>query len=334
MRRRLNEKEDAVTHVIEFTIALTVFVLVLQAFTSSMNFRIGIDLDNNDNRVVMAREVMSELAGSEGKIDNSTEWEKWEFGSGELQLKNGVTVGILNSNGEIDKDKCDALKKFPNTDLRSELDIEEQLRIEVRTLVPNEIVCEWGNTADNAPMSVKNEKYLLYNDGTNAIPSVLTVTIHSGQPPTTNLYMTEVMYNPVTSSSNYEWIEIYNPNNVAVYLNSWKISDITEEDSIVPEGSEEITLPAKGVGILTTSKTVFRDTYGNHEYVFLVEDTAIGNGLSNSDNLTLSKQSFEDTFSYTKDMGADGNGKTLTRSCYNCETWTEANESAGTYSKA
>ena len=129
MRRRLNEKEDAVTHVIEFTIALTVFVLVLQAFTSSMNFRIGIDLDNNDNRVVMAREVMSELAGSEGKIDNSTEWEKWEFGSGDLQLKDGVTVGILNSNGEIDKDKCDALKKFPNTDLRSELDIEVQLRI-------------------------------------------------------------------------------------------------------------------------------------------------------------------------------------------------------------
>ena len=183
-------------------------------------------------------------------------------------------------------------------------------------------------------MSVKNEKYLLYNDGTNAIPSVLTVTIHSGQPPTTNLYMTEVMYNPVSSSSNYEWIEIYNPNTVAVYLNSWKISDLTEEDSIVPEGSEEITLPAKGVGILTTSKTVFRDTYGNHEYVFLVEDTAIGNGLSNSDNLTLSKQSFKDTFSYTKSMGADGNGKTLTRSCYNCETWTEANESAGTYSKA
>ena len=44
MKRRNIIEEDAVTHVIEFTIALTVFVIILQAFTSSMNFRIGIDL--------------------------------------------------------------------------------------------------------------------------------------------------------------------------------------------------------------------------------------------------------------------------------------------------
>ena len=66
MKRRHIIEEDAVTHVIEFTIALTVFVLILQAFTSSMNFRIGIDLNKNDNNIVMAREVVSELTGSQG----------------------------------------------------------------------------------------------------------------------------------------------------------------------------------------------------------------------------------------------------------------------------
>ena len=64
MRRTLPKEENAVTHVIEFTIALTVFVLLIQAFTSSMNHRIGIDLDINDDKVVMAREAISELAGS------------------------------------------------------------------------------------------------------------------------------------------------------------------------------------------------------------------------------------------------------------------------------
>ena len=59
MRHELNRDKNAVTHVIEFTIALTIFVLILQAFHSSMDYRIGIDLDNNDNRVVMAREVIS-----------------------------------------------------------------------------------------------------------------------------------------------------------------------------------------------------------------------------------------------------------------------------------
>ena len=31
-------------------------------------------------------------------------------------MRNGVTVGLLNSNGEIDKDKCEALGKFPYFD--------------------------------------------------------------------------------------------------------------------------------------------------------------------------------------------------------------------------
>jgi len=331
MKKNLNKKENAVTHVIEFTIALTVFVLILQAFTSSMNYRIGIDLDHNDNRVVMAREVISELTGSEGKIGNSTEWEILEFGTGEVQLRDGLTIGLLNAENEIDKDKCDALSKFPNNDLRSELEVTEQLRIEVRTLVPNEVVCLWGGNPDTATMSVNSEKYLLYDNGISSIPAVLTVTVYAGEPPTDNIYMTEVMYNPTKNTYNYEWIEVYNPNSVAIYVSGWTISDLTEEDNIVAEGSEAMTIPAKKVGILTASKTVFRDTYGDYAYVFLVEDTAIGNGLSNTDNLTLSKGWFKDVFSYTKNDGADGNGKTLTRSCYNCDSWNEAVESAGTF---
>ena len=38
MRHELNRDENAVTHVIEFTIALTIFVLILQAFHSSISF--------------------------------------------------------------------------------------------------------------------------------------------------------------------------------------------------------------------------------------------------------------------------------------------------------
>ena len=113
--------EKAVTHVIEFTIALTVFVLILQAFTSAMNFRIGIDLDNNDNRIVMAREVVSELTGSMGNFKNITNWDALEFGIGETQLKDGGIVGLLNSNGELDSKKCKALGKFPYPNLKNEL---------------------------------------------------------------------------------------------------------------------------------------------------------------------------------------------------------------------
>jgi hypothetical protein len=330
MKRELNRNVDAVSHVIEFTIALTVFVLILQAFHSSMDFRIGIDLDNDDNRVVMAREVVSELTGSEGKIGDVTNWESLEFGIGTVQLRNGVTVGLLNSNGELDSDKCNALGKFPYTALRDELEVEAQLRIEIRTLVPDESVCLWGGDPSSSSISVTSDRHMLYNDGTNTLPAVLTVTIYEGSPPVSNIYLTEIMYNPSSSGANYEWIEVYNPNSIAIYISSWSIADLKEKDSITPEDGEIITIPAKTPGILTASPTIFKNTYGDYGYVFSVEDTSIGNGLDNTDNITLSKRSFSDSFSYTVDKGANANGKTLTRSCYNCDDWAEATESAGT----
>jgi|TARA_B110000263_G_scaffold134504_1_gene116812 hypothetical protein len=325
MKQRLITTEDAVTHVIEFTMALTIFVLLIQSFTSAMNYRIGIDLDNNDNRVVMAREVISELTGSQGKINNVTNWEDYEFGTGEAQLRNGITVGLLNSNGNLDKDKCDALGKFPYNPLKNELEVTQELRIEIRTIIPDESVCIWGGDPKDSSISVKSERYMLYNDSSKLLPSVLTVTIFEGNSLGNKIYLTEVMYNPTNNGVDYEWIEVYNPNPTAIYIGNWIIADNVDKDKILPGNDDDlIVLPANKVGILTTSPSVYKSTYGNYTNVFSVEDMAIGNGLGTNETLTLSKGSFEDTFSYTKSDGADGNGKSLTRSCYNCETWNEA----------
>jgi len=330
MRRNLHRDENGVTHVIEFTIALTVFVLLVQAFTSSMNYRIGIDLDNNDERVVMAREVLYELTGSEGKIGNVTNWEDFEFGVGTTQLKDGATVGLLNSDGELDKDKCNALQKFPYTPLRNELEVTQHLRIEVHTLVPDETVCLWGGDSSNATISVKSEKYMLYNDGTNTLPAILTVTVFEGANPSSKIYMTEIMYNPTDNGNQYEWVEVYNPNPFAIYITSWTIKDLEDSDLIVSDDDETLTIPGNKAGILTTSPTVFKETYVNYAYVFSVEDTAIGNGLGNSETITLSRGNYAETFSYTTSDGANGNGKSLTRSCYNCKVWNEAVTSPST----
>tara|TARA_B100001250_G_scaffold410682_1_gene437620 strand:- start:531 stop:1526 length:996 start_codon:yes stop_codon:yes gene_type:complete len=330
MKKRNINEEDAVTHVIEFTIALTVFVIILQAFTSSMNFRIGIDLNKNDNNIVMAREVISELTGSEGLINEATNWENNEYGIGTVQLRNGTTVGILNNAGEIDSEKCDSLSKFPYYSLKKELGVTEQLRIEVQTLVPKETVCLWGGNPDTAAVSFESQRYLLYNDSAESIPALLTVTVYEGDTPSSNLYLTEVMYSPQNNGFGYEWIEFYNPNNIAIFVSSWSIADTKEEDNIISEENEIITIPAKSVGILTSSPSTFRETYLNYKYVFSVEDLAIGDGLGTTETIILSKNSYNDLFSYSSDDGANGNGKTLTRSCYNCADWNEANASPGT----
>ena len=170
------------------------------------------------------------------------------------------------------------------------------------------------------------------NTGSAVLPATLTVTIfEGGEIPDNKIYMTEVMYNPEQRASDYEWIEVYNPNSAAIYFAGWKISDSGDDDLILPENEEnKITLPANSVGILTSSPATYKETHGDYEYVFSVEDTAIGDGLGDDETLTLSKGSFDDTYTYTSDDGADENGKTLTRSCYNCETWAEAVASPST----
>jgi len=329
MKKRDVDREDAVTHVIEFTIALTVFVLILQAFTSSMNFRIGIDLNKNDNNIVMAREVTSELTGSQGLIGSSTEWENNEYGIGSVQLRNGTTIGIMNSDGEIDSTKCNALGKFPYYALKDELEVEQQLRIEVETLIPKETVCLWGGNPDSSSVSFESQRYLLYNDSSKSIPAVLTVTVYEGKTPNDNLYLTEIMHSPTNTGFGYEWIEFYNPNDIAIYVNKWSISDSDERDNIIPGDTEVITIPAKSVGILTSAPSTFKSTYVDYKYTFSVEDLSIGNGLGVSETVTLSRNYYNDAISYTADDGANENGKSLTRSCYNCDDWNEAIPSAG-----
>ena len=331
MRKEIVNNDSAVTHVIEFTIAITVFVLIFQAFTSSMHYRIGIDLDNEDNYVVMAREVISELTGSEGLVGNQTDWETLEFGTGNPNLEDGAIIGLLNSDGELDYKKCNALNKFPYHALLNELDLKAELLIEINTIVPNKKVCTWGGNPKDSTISISSERYMLYDNGTNILPAKLTVTVYEGRNPITNIYLTEVMYNPIKSGANYEWVEIYNPNSVAAYLSEWTISDIQEKDSFTNGNDDTLTLPGKTIGIVSASPSIFKTEYGDYDYVFAVEDTAIGNGLDDLDNLTLSRSAFSDKLSYTSEDGANGDGKTLTRECYNCAKWNPEEHSAGKF---
>ena len=137
------------------------------------------------------------------------------------------------------------------------------------------------------------------------------------------------MYNPIKTGVGYEWIEFYNPNDIAIFVNSWSIADSNEKDNIIPNEGEIITIPAKKVGIFTSSPKLFKETYSDYKYIFSVEDLAIGNGLGNNETIILSKNSYNDVFSYTIADGANANGKTLSRSCYNCNTWNETNASPG-----
>ncbi len=219
-------REEGVTHVIEFTFALTLFLLIIQAFSTTMDFRIGVDLDSNDNRIAATRSITLELAGSSGNASGTVNWETLEWGTGSPQLSAGLTVGLLAATGVLSLAKCEALAKFTYNGLRDELGTKEGRSVEVRTLSPDARVSFWGGDVSKSTVSVTEERILLLRTADGDVPAKLRVTLFSGVTPDTTLRLTEVMYQPVAGT---EWVEIYNPSDGELSLEGLSLTDDHEE---------------------------------------------------------------------------------------------------------
>ena len=313
-------REEGVTHVIEFTFALTLFLLIIQAFSTTMDFRIGVDLDSNDNRIAATRSITLELAGSSGNASGTVDWETLEWGTGSPQLSAGLTVGLLAETGVLSLAKCEALAKFTYNGLRDELGTKEGMSVEVRTLSPDARVSFWGGDVSKATVSVTEERILLLRTADGDVPAKLRVTLFSGVTPDTTLRLTEVMYQPVAGT---EWVEIYNPAYVAAEVDGWKLSDLAEDDLILGAEGETLTIPARSAAVVAASPTDFASRYPGVSYVFGLEDSAIGDGLGNiADTIALGYHSYSDALAYEDDDGANGDGNSLTRDCPTCDNWT------------
>ena len=325
----MRRDEQGVTHVIEYTLALTLFILLLQSFTTTMEFRLGIDLDRQDQRYPAVRVVLGELTGSAGNASGIEAWEALEWGTGETQLRNGTTVGLLASDGVLSAAKCQALAKFPYSGLREELGVIDGLAIEVRTLSPDARVIFWGGDLDSASISVTEERLLLLRTAEgDVVPAKLRVSLFEAPFKSDILYLTEIMYAPTSGT---EWVELYNPRDTAVLLPGWKLSDLAEDDLITGTATEQLSIPARTAAVIAASPAIFAGDYPLVSYVFGVEDSALGNGLGDSgDSLTLSYGAL----SYTKSWeaatdGADGDGNSLTRDCATCDGWTATTATPG-----
>ena len=63
------------------------------------------------------------------------------------------------------------------------------------------------------------------------------------------------MYSPQSNGFDYEWVEFYNPNDIAIFVNSWTIADNQQKDNIVSEENEIIRFLQKCRN-LTSSSTL------------------------------------------------------------------------------
>jgi hypothetical protein len=99
------------------------------------------------------------------------------------------------------------------------------------------------------------------------------------------LLISEVLYDPLGTEPNEEWIEIYNNTASPMELIDWTINDNVSTDVISPT----VTIPVGGCLVIAASSEDFSTNYPDFtgDIVF-VADGKIGNGLGNSgDRLIL-----------------------------------------------
>ncbi len=152
-----------------------------------------------------------------------------------------------------------------------------------------------------------------------------------------NIYISEIMYNPVQDDNYNEWIEIYNPGPAQIDLNGWMLCDkallsgYVARSQIVLNDSGYILAPAQHA-IITDGDTgteVYDNFNVSHSLALHVSTASMcDKGLSNTMNetITLKDSNGNVIDSLTYDPKWAGEGMTITKVD---SQWTESEPSPG-----
>lgn len=126
------------------------------------------------------------------------------------------------------------------------------------------------------------------------------------------IVITEIMYNPESTDSDREWIEIYNSGSEIVDLSDYKLleNDVNHKLSAHnPENDEKLELEPQKYAIIADNSLKFSEEYSINglliDSVFsLRNDGEVIYIVDNNENII-------DSVEYLPDWGADGNGNSL-----------------------
>jgi len=93
-----------------------------------------------------------------------------------------------------------------------------------------------------------------------------------------HLVISEVLYDPVGTEPDGEWIEIFNPTGSSVALSGWKLNDNSSSQDIIPN----LTLSPGQFLVVAAKESAFRSLYPAFSGNLVSLENAIGNGLSNT----------------------------------------------------
>ena len=233
--RRAGVKVDeaAMTAVIEYLSAFILFLMLVTAFLSLAQIRLGPNQPEIDLLESSAVLGVGLLTGSEGihipfvngSKDNANSTSDWHLRSAD-ELNDGILLpGLLQERGRLSELRVSALKNITEQNFRAGLGMPNEysvrLMIRVETSTNSSrlgmLLFDDGTKRTNADQSVSVSRTMRMGAET----VLISLEVHRGAGFTDRLEMHEIMIEPAGGGS--EWFELYNPDQFATNLSGWGV---------------------------------------------------------------------------------------------------------------
>ena len=236
----LNRDEGALTAVIEFLSAFTLFLMILVAFMSLASLQMGPNDPGTDRLDSTAVNALDRLLADEGQfipyqgaeLDYNNSTSEWHTLSGEEINEGRVLPGLLSTTGGIDIDRVTALRNVTETGILEGLAIPEGMNLHLTITViesndenrTNLEIFSGGTPRLSASSSTFSMRMVKSGD---ELVRVL-LEIHNGGKKNPVLEIHEV--SPRGVNGGPEWFELYNPSDFAEELSGWSFE--SEKNSV------------------------------------------------------------------------------------------------------
>tara|TARA_B100000674_G_scaffold498061_1_gene534404 strand:+ start:329 stop:1489 length:1161 start_codon:yes stop_codon:yes gene_type:complete len=230
----LQRDDNAMTAVIEFLSAFTLFLMILTAFLSLAQLEMGSNdtsVDRLDRSAAQGIDRMTSDGGwfvpiyQDGTLDYGNSTSEWHLQSIE-SLNQGIVLAGLMDGNTLDFNRITALQNVTENNLARGLGLSDSFSINLEIKITssdiaqrNGLVLFTGGT-ERGTAQASSSSFKEIQVGQEKFMIILEV--HNGGRKANNLHITEI--SPRSVSGAPEWIELYNPNNFAIDLNGWSIT--------------------------------------------------------------------------------------------------------------
>ena len=232
----LQRDETALTAVIEFLSAFTLFLMILTAFLSLAQLEMGSNdtsVDRIDRAAYNGLDRMTSNSGWFVPMSNSTldytnataDWHQIDASD----LDQGIVQVGLMVDGKLDFDRVNSLSKVTEDGMVKGLGLDDGLSLYVQIKVTDSdnqsrlglVLFEGGTPRNTAQTS--SSASVTFQEADEKIQLILEV--HDGGRKSNSLRITEI--SPRSVSGSPEWSEVLNPNDFAISLEGWSFSHIS-----------------------------------------------------------------------------------------------------------